>query len=83
MPLTAVRGGANERVVMLATADTDDAEMAGLVDAIRRRLNAGRYLSPIKRCFAAPAALSAHRRRASNGRRSRAHVRFPSSSRMT
>ena len=42
LPLTAARGGADERIVTLATADTDDAEMAGLVDALRRRHDAGR-----------------------------------------
>ena len=43
--LTAVRGGENERAVTLATATTEDAEIAGLVEAIRRRKEAGRRFS--------------------------------------
>ena len=43
--LTADRGGAQQRIVTLATAETEDAELAGIAELIRRRLVDGRRLS--------------------------------------
>ncbi|HEX6817603.1 MAG TPA: ATP-dependent helicase [Ktedonobacterales bacterium] len=43
--LMADRGGARQRVVTLATADSEDAELAGVAEVIRRHVADGRRLS--------------------------------------